>query len=165
MSAREKEHEPRGVTLSPKDLRHAVRLLELLTNRRNGVDDTKSREKLLAVAKFSLGARQGRSDHFSPAMFGEPAWDLLLALYVTQADVPAPAVSNLAKTAGVAITTAFRWIDYLEEKRLIERERSSDDGRALTIALSDEGRGRLEDYFARVLEGIISAREEISLGD
>lgn len=163
MNAREEENEPRGITLSPKDLRQAVRLLELLTDRRNGVSETKSREKLLAVAKFSLAARQGRSDHFSPAMFGEPAWDLLLALYVSQDEVPAPAVSSLAKSAGIAITTAFRWIDYLEEKRLIERERSSDDGRALTIALSDEGRGRLEEYFGRVLEGIISTREEISL--
>ena len=104
-------------------------------------------------------------EHFSPAMFGEPAWDLLLALYVSQADVPAPAVSNLAKTAGIAITTAFRWIDYLEEKRLIERQRSSDDGRALSVILSKDGRTRLEAYFADVLEGIIAARQEIDVED
>lgn len=165
MNAHEKDEEPEGVTLSPRDVRNAVRLLELLRTQRTSPNGGRSRENLLAAARFSLEARQGRVDHFSPAMFGEPAWDLLLALYVTQADTPAPAVSSLAKTAGIAITTTFRWIDYLEEKRLIQRERSSDDGRALTVALSDDGRSRLENYFADVLAGIIAARQEIDIED
>jgi DNA-binding MarR family transcriptional regulator len=165
MNVHEKDEEPEGVTLSPTDVRSAVRLLELLTSRRSVANGDGSRENLLATAKFSLAARQGRVEHFSPAMFGEPAWDLLLALYVSQVDVPAPAVSSLAKTAGIAITTAFRWIDYLEEKRLIERQRSSDDGRALSVMLSQDGRARLEAYFADVLAGIIAARQEIDVED
>ena len=165
MNAHENDDDSESVTLSPRDVRNAVRLLELLKTHRNAPDEARSRENLLATARFSLEARQGRVEHFSPAMFGEPAWDLLLALYVTQADTPAPAVSSLAKTAGIAITTAFRWIDYLEEKRLIERERSSDDGRALTVALSDDGRARLESYFADVLAGMIATRREIDIED
>jgi DNA-binding MarR family transcriptional regulator len=165
MNAHEKDEEPEGVTLSPRDVRNAVRLLELLRTRRNGPNEESSRENLLSTARFSLEARQGRAEHFSPAMFGEPAWDLLLALYVTQADTPAPAVSSLAKSAGIAITTAFRWIDYLEEKRLIERQRSSDDGRALTVGLTEDGRARLEGYFADVLAGIVAVRQEIDIED
>jgi DNA-binding MarR family transcriptional regulator len=42
-------------------------------------------------------------------------------------------------------------MDYLEEKRLIERERSSFDRRASTVTLSESGRTRLEAYFAEVL--------------
>jgi DNA-binding MarR family transcriptional regulator len=164
MNAHEKDEEPEGVTLSPRDVRNAVRLLELLRTRRNGPNES-SRENLLSVARFSLETRQGREEHFSPAMFGEPAWDLLLALYVTQADTPASAVSSLAKSAGIAITTAFRWIDYLEEKRLIQRQRSSDDGRALTVALSEDGRARLEGYFADVLAGIVAVRQQIDIED
>lgn len=160
------ENKPReGITLSPRDVRNAVRLLELLKTHRNGSNEGRSHQNLLLTARFLLDARQGRTAHFSPAMFGEPAWDLLLALYMTQADVPAPAVSSLAKTAGIAITTAFRWIDYLEEKQLIERQRSSADGRALTIVLSNDGRARLEGYFADVLAGIVAARQEIDLED
>jgi DNA-binding MarR family transcriptional regulator len=165
MNAHEEDEEPEGITLSPRDVRNAVRLLELLRTHRNGTNGAQSREDLIAVARFSLEARQARVEHFSPAMFGEPAWDLLLALYLTEADTPAPALSSLAKTAGIAITTAFRWIDYLEEKRLIERERSSDDARALTVALSEEGRARLEGYFAGVLASMIAARQEIDIED
>jgi DNA-binding MarR family transcriptional regulator len=84
-------------------------------------------------------------------MFGEPAWDLLLALYVEQAKTETSTASMLAKAAGIPITTALRWMDYLEEKRLIERERSSFDRRASTVTLSESGRIRLEGYFAEVL--------------
>lgn len=164
MNAHEKDEEPEGVTLSPRDVRNAVRLLELLKTRRNP-NEERSRESLLSVARFSLEARQGRVEHFSPAMFGEPAWDLLLALYVTQADTPAPAVSSMARAAGIAITTAFRWIDYLEEKRLIERQHSSVDGRALTVALTEDGRARLERYFADALAGIVAVRQETDIED
>jgi DNA-binding MarR family transcriptional regulator len=45
-------------------------------------------------------------------------------------------------------------MDYLEEKRLIERERSSFDRRASTVRLSDNGRTRLEGYFAEVLAAL-----------
>ena len=165
MNVHEKDEEPEGFTLSPRDVRNAVRLLELLRPHRNGPNEAKSRENLRAVARFTLEARQGRVEHFSPAMFGEPAWDLLLALYLTEADTRAPALSSLAKTAGIAITTAFRWIDYLEEKRLIERERSSDDARALTVALSEVGRTRLEGYFADVLASMVAVRQEIDIDD
>ena len=163
MSAQENNEAHEGITLSPRDVRNAVRLLELLKTHRNGSDEGRSRENLLLTARFLFDAREGRAAHFSPAMFGEPAWDLLLALYLTQADVPAPAVSSLAKTAGIPITTAFRWIDYLEERHLVERQRSSADGRALTIALSKDGRARLERYFGDVLAGIVAARQEIDL--
>jgi len=165
MNAHEEDDDADGITLSPRDVRNAVRLLELLKTRRNGPNEEGSHDNLLLAARFLLEARQGRLEYFSPAMFGEPAWDLLLALYVTQPDVPAPPVSSLAKIAGIAVTTAFRWIEYLEEKRLIERQRSSDDGRALTIALSEDGRRRLEGYFADVLAGIIAARQEIHIED
>ncbi len=165
MNAHEKDREPDGITLSPRDVRNAVRLLELLKARRNDAAGEGSRQNLLLAARFLLDARQGRLEHFSPAMFGEPAWDLLLALYVTEPDVPAPPVSSLAKIAGIAVTTAFRWIDYLEEKRLIERRRSSADGRALTIALSEGGRARLEGYLAGVLAGITAARQQVQIED
>jgi DNA-binding MarR family transcriptional regulator len=45
-------------------------------------------------------------------------------------------------------------MDYLEEKRLIERERSSFDRRASTVTLSESGRTRLEGYFAEVLAAL-----------
>jgi len=159
----------KGVTLSSADVRQVIRLLELLTSQsdyqalRDSNDMATSRGGLLAVAKFAFLVRQGRSEQFSPAMFGEPAWDVLLALYLKESGGAAPTVSSLAKTAGVPISTAFRWIDYLLNKRLVVREKSSEDGRALTVALSDGGRERLERYFSQVLVRMAATRQELTI--
>lgn len=158
------------VTLGPDDVRQARRLLELLVahdNREMEANATASaakasREHLFAVARFSWLVRQGRVRHFSPAMFGEPAWDLLLALYVNESKDPTPTVSSLAKTAGASMTTAFRWIDYLEEKGLIERERRSLEGRAWTVALSERGRVTLEKYFTDVFVRMTASQEQLA---
>jgi DNA-binding MarR family transcriptional regulator len=45
------------------------------------------------------------------------------------------------------VTTALRWIDYLDEKGLVLRERSNLDRRASAIRLSNDGRARLDRYF------------------
>jgi DNA-binding MarR family transcriptional regulator len=150
----DQETPARGVTLSSEEVRQAVHLLQRLTAPTPSESDgsvAESRNALSSVARFSLAVRQERNQHFSPAMFGEPAWDLLLALYVEQAENETPTASMLAKAAGIPITTALRWMDYLEEKRLIERERSSFDRRVSTVTLSESGRIRLEGYFAEVL--------------
>src|SRR6476619_2790080 len=91
----ESEAELRTITLSDSDLRAAARLLNLLSGRE--ADDVKGFDSQL-LAERSGGAdrailterahrefieRQRRSTVFSNAMFGEPAWDMLLALYAT----------------------------------------------------------------------------------
>lgn len=172
MNARKHEQDeetPKGVMLSGNDIRHVIRLLELLAFSEGGTRLTRrnpspaiSRENLIAVAKFSHLVRQHRCDHFSPAMFGEPAWDVLLALYLAENNGTVPTVSSLAKAARIPLTTAIRWIDYLEEKRLIERQRSSDDGRASTVILSADGRARIEGYFADVLVRMAATRDTIA---
>jgi DNA-binding MarR family transcriptional regulator len=85
-------------------------------------------------------------------MFGEPAWDLLLTIYVHDEKRAVLTISQLAELANTPMTTALRWIDYLEETGLIVRDRSSADERASAIALSDHGRAQLQSYFAEVRE-------------
>lgn len=140
-----------GVTLTADDVRDAVRLLELLVD--GGAKIARSPEKEtarasgLAAARLSMASRNDRSKFFPRAMFGEPAWDLLLALYAHQGRSHALTISNLANIAQTPVTTALRWIDYLDEKGLVLRERSNIDRRASEIRLSDDGRARLDRYF------------------
>jgi DNA-binding MarR family transcriptional regulator len=54
-------------------------------------------------------------------------------------------------------------MDYLEEKRLIERERSNFDRRASTVTLSESGRTRLEGYFAEVLAALDGSPQAIQI--
>jgi DNA-binding MarR family transcriptional regulator len=171
MNAHKQGEEPAGgAVLTPQNVRHAIRLIELLTSSEDhqNLEDGGAANhaapdgSLLAVARLWYLVRQARTDHFSPAMFGEPAWDILLVLYLKEAGSAAPTISGVARAAGIPVTTAFRWLDYLDEKHLIVRQRSSDDARALTVSLSDEGRKRLERYFADVLVSMAATRSELA---
>jgi DNA-binding MarR family transcriptional regulator len=171
MLAREESGESRRiVTLSATDARHAVQLLELLLapeNRQRAEAETQSSQSvcpdnLLAVARFFYLARQSRAEYFSPAMFGEPAWGVILALYLKEAEAVGPTISSLARAAGTPVSTAVRWLDYLEKRGWVERQSNSVDGRALTAMLSIEGRNRLEKYLRRLLLSMTAAWNEIT---
>lgn len=167
------ESSSKTVKLSAEDLQNARRLLENLISPEhasilniNCISPASSKCGLRSVAEFALRVRQIRSQTFAPAMFGEPAWDLLLALYMldTGGDV---SVSNLARTAGTPMSTAVRWIDYLVEKQLVERRRSGEDRRVSWVALSLRGRQALECYFSQVakLGAQAESQEEASIGN
>jgi DNA-binding MarR family transcriptional regulator len=46
------------------------------------------------------------------------------------------------------LTSALRWINYLEKERLISREPHPRDRRAVLIAITEKGRQKLDDYFS-----------------
>lgn len=165
MSAYEKSpRSSRAVTLSAEDAAHAARLIELLGGNDNVAFERVEpphgfeSDRLRAIACLVQVVRSTRTKHFSPAMFGEPAWDLLVALY---ADEPKShvghTVTTLAKRADVPVSTALRWIKYLEEKKLVLREVNSADRRATAVTLSTKGRNALENYFEDIIECLAAA--------
>jgi DNA-binding MarR family transcriptional regulator len=78
-------------------------------------------------------------------MLGEPAWDMLLQLYVS--DHGRLAIRDLVLMTEEPKTTALRWISYLEKKGLVERRPDPMDRRLIVIELLDRGRQLLDDYF------------------
>ena len=100
--------------------------------------------KYLTVAREMLAVRRSREALFGPELFGEPAWDMLLELYMA-ADAPQPfMISNLGVSASVPSTTALRWIGVLLERGLIERRPDQMDGRRVLVFLTDEGRSLMD---------------------
>lgn len=146
-------------SLSREDINEAPRLLGLMSGSRAfsisddvaSVGGTDASEDLREIAQFSFVVRQARYEHFCPAMFREPAWDLLLALYVIGGESGAVTLAILARDAGIPTSTALRWVDYLAERGLVERQRSDQDRRASALSLSSQGRTSIEAYFSDVL--------------
>jgi DNA-binding MarR family transcriptional regulator len=97
--------------------------------------------------QFSRGLRRKL---FEPNMFGEPAWDMLLALYIIDNDQRRLGTGELARLAGVALTTCLRWLDYLNEQDLIWRVPSTLDQRIVSVELSEIGRAAMDDYLMEV---------------
>ncbi len=101
-------------------------------------------------AREILAIRGRRYAIFGKAMFGEPAWDMLLLLYVSD-PTAAQTVSELAELAGASKSTGLRWIKYLESQRLICRQSHATDRRAEVVTLSDKGLGAIKLYLSETL--------------
>src|SRR3954468_10330260 len=79
--------------------------------------------------------RRLRDQTFGKDLFGEPAWDLLLELYVAASESrPVSAVAS-SIAASVSTEDAIRWLTRLEELGLLERlyARSTMDRAVVTL--------------------------------
>lgn len=98
----------------------------------------------VTFARDLLWSRRLRARCLDRAEFGEPAWDMLLDLYVAHRERRRVSVSSLCLAAGVPPTTALRWINQLVEVRYFVREADRSDGRRCYVALSAEAVAAME---------------------
>jgi DNA-binding MarR family transcriptional regulator len=103
------------------------------------------------IAKGILEDRRRRAEIFGRAMFGEPAWELLLTLYVIDHNRKQPTIGRLAHAAHVAMSTAMRWLLYLEGHGLIARQEHPTDARSAMVAMTDKGKQMLATYFSATM--------------
>ena len=101
---------------------------------------------LQALARKVFIHRRERLKKLNPAMFGEPAWDMLLALYFTEDAGPRQTVGRLIKMSNAPATSALRWVHYLEKEQLVVREPHPNDRRVMFLDLTAKARNLLEDY-------------------
>ena len=147
----------RTIELSAEELASAKRLLSILTSSDReppAGQQGAAQIKLLTIARASLAVRKRRSEYLHPAMLGEPAYDMLLALYVEEAEGQELTPSRLAEVASVAQSSATRWIEYLISKQLVHRRPHPKHRRASVITLSDKGKQALEGVFTSIIEGL-----------
>ncbi len=88
----------------------------------------------------------------APALFGEPAWDMLIDLFIHQCERKPVSTSSLCIASGVPMSSALRMIQRLSEAGLVSRRADPSDGRRFFVELAPDVHQRLEAYF--------SAREE-----
>ena len=72
-------------------------------------------------------------------LFGEPAWDILLDVYIAQKSRREIQVSSVCIEAGVPSTTILRWLTRLEQEGLIYRAADNVDGRRRYVRLTEAG--------------------------
>ncbi|MBB3358603.1 MULTISPECIES: winged helix DNA-binding protein [unclassified Novosphingobium] len=92
------------------------------------------------IAK-ALYALRRRRDGVTPVkgLFGEPAWDILLDLYIAHKRGTELQVSSVCLEAGVPSTTILRWIARLEREGLLYRQADTGDLRRRYVRLTDDG--------------------------
>ena len=83
-------------------------------------------------------------------LFGEPAWDILLDVFIAQKHRREIQVSSVCLEAGVPSTTILRWLSRLELEGLIYRASDNVDGRRRYVRLTQSGEAMMH----RVLDAI-----------
>jgi len=139
------------LVMSAHEAEMASKLLQRLTKDGRDSPDEFSKGELHAYADMIYYTRRQRTRFFSPDLFAEPAWDILLALYCGEAEEKEIRVSYLTHSADVPATTALRWIDTLEKEGLICRSPHKKDRRVLLVNLTDEARRQIEGCLGRAM--------------
>ena len=101
----------------------------------------------IASVRRTIAARADRKRIFSASLFSDPAWDMLLELYVASLAQRRLQISRLMERTGVPGTTTLRWITALEREGLIQRESDRLDARLVLLSLTEEGRKAMDVYF------------------
>jgi DNA-binding MarR family transcriptional regulator len=104
--------------------------------------------ELARYAESLYQERRRRSRFFSPHLFAEPAWDILLDLFVNGVRNRAISITSACIAGGIPPTTGLRWLGLLEKEGLIVRETSDDDARVTWVRLSDDGMNVMRNYIA-----------------
>lgn len=102
-------------------------------------EEAVTRAKLCALATEMRKMREARSQFFGRDAFDDPAWDILLALYIARCEDRLVTVSQLCFCASVRPTDALRTISTLCDETLIERELANDNDEKVYMCLSPKG--------------------------
>jgi DNA repair protein RadC len=88
----------------------------------------------------------------APDLFGEPAWDMLLDLFIQQCEGKLLPMSSLCLSANIPNSSAMKLIQRLCDAGLLERLPDHRDGRRSLIRISPDTEHRLRAYFAEGTE-------------
>ncbi len=116
-------------------------------------------EMLVNIAQQEYASRRSRDRCFAANIFAEPAWDMLLDLYVQHHRGRPVSIHSLCIAAAVPATTALRWIGKLDDCGLVARERSARDHRVIHVALTDHGLAAMERYLSERIRPATRAGE------
>ncbi|MEI9928036.1 MAG: MarR family winged helix-turn-helix transcriptional regulator [Sphingomonas sp.] len=130
--------EPDAAEPAPAALLHVVRDAEADADAR----------RLASIARSCLRARRARDSLFPPGLLADPAWDMLLELFVADAEGRWLSVSDACAAARVPQTTGLRWVAQLERLDLVRRRADLHDARRSYVHLTVAARRALAGWLA-----------------
>lgn len=85
-------------------------------------------------------------------LFGDPAWDVLVELFIHQCRGQAMPVSSLCASAHIPRSSALKLIQRMCDAGVLERSLDIFDGRRRLVTIAPEIAEGLRDYFAKIVE-------------
>jgi hypothetical protein len=106
---------------------------------------------LFAMAERLYAQRRARDQFFPAKLFGEPGWDLLLALFIALADGREPGLAEASRAAGGGATAGRSLVATMEEAGLVARMPAEDGRKRGAVRLTENGVERLCSYLIRII--------------
>jgi len=106
----------------------------------------RSPARLLECAQLLLESRIDRSLAFDHTLFSDPAWAMLLAAYIAEAEGKAVDCASFAVSAGMTLPVSRRWLRLLVERDLIEMEAGTPLDGHTAFCLTADGHARFESH-------------------
>jgi hypothetical protein len=98
------------------------------------------------MAERIYRARRDRERVFNDDIFADPAWDLLLDLFVRSSRNEQVSISSACHGASVPEATALRYLKALTEKKYVERISHPNDKRSTTLKMTPLGSGLMIEW-------------------
>lgn len=96
--------------------------------------------------------RMRRNEIFGAPLFRDPAWDMLLELYVAERSGREIPLKSLCYASGVSLSTAARQIDILEKHELVWRVRDEQDHRRAVVRPTAKALAAVESAGRMIIE-------------
>jgi DNA-binding MarR family transcriptional regulator len=106
--------------------------------------------RVRTLAEDMYKARASRSELLDPELFGEPAWDILLDLFIQHAKGRQVSITSSCIASQVPATTALRWITVLIDRGLVRRAGDVNDRRRAFVELTGEGLEKMQRFMDKV---------------
>jgi Fic family protein len=105
---------------------------------------------LLEAARQLYQSRRLRDRIFGISLFADPAWDILLDLFIAKREGRKVTISSACAAASAPTSTAARHIAHLVQKRLVVRVSRQEDARSSYLELTAAGDRKLTQLFREV---------------
>lgn len=112
---------------------------------------------LTDFARQILAGRKQRERFFDPVLFSNPAWDLLLHLYVATAQ-EGMSVADYCASSSTPKGVVLRWLDYFRQEEMVVETADPERADQTLIRLSDPTRMAVSAYLASLIA--LGLREE-----
>lgn len=124
------------------------------------VDASRDEGPLADFAESLYRHRRRRGRYLPDKIFAEPAWDILLDLYVNGVRGRPVSITSACIAGDIPATTGLRWLGVLEQEKLIEREVSKTDARVTLVRLTMQAHQKLRQFFAEAARTTVIGQEE-----
>ena len=106
------------------------------------------------MAAIIYSDRRRRESVFGDGLFGEPAWDMMLELFVAAGKGHTLSTKSVTLGSAVPPTTALRWLENLETEGIVRRFPDPGDKRRTCVELSVSAHAKMSEYLDETLRSL-----------